>query len=167
MASLEREIWEYDQRIVPETWEFVALSIMVLGMFAISFLIIQRRQRKIPIYKFYMKGLIAKITGSLIFCFIYLYYYGGGDTTSYFESSMAMANLFYQNPEKYFEALFNPPSHEANTLFNDQTGYPWSYLYYDSKTFMVVKLTSILTILTGKSYFLTSVLLAYFSYLGV
>jgi hypothetical protein len=114
-----------------------------------------------------MKGLMAKLFGSLIFCFIYLYYYGGGDTTSYFESSMAMAKLFYQSPFKYFEVLFNPPSPEAHSLFTDKTGYPWSYLYADPKTFMVVKLTSILTVLTGKSYFLTSVLLAYFAYLGI
>lgn len=165
--ALEREIWEYDQRIVPQTWEFVALTAVILALFIISFLITQKKQKVDLAYKFYMKGLLAKIAGSLVFCFVYLYYYGGGDTTSYFESSMAMANLFYQSPEKYFEALFSPPSHEANSLFNDKTGYPWSYLYYDSKTFMVIKLTSILTILTGKSYFLTSVLLAYFSYLGV
>lgn len=167
MASIGREIWEYDQRIVPETWEFVALSIALFGLFAISFLIVQKKKRENPVYKFYMKGLAAKISGSLIFCFIYLYYYGGGDTTSYFESSMAMAKLFHHSPEKYFQALFTPPSPEANTLFSDKTGYPWSYLYSDPKTFMVVKLTSILTILTGKSYFLTSVFLAYFSYLGV
>ena len=167
MALVWREIWEYDQRVVPQTWEFIALSVVILGLFIISFFITQKKKKQFPEYKFYLKGLVAKIAGSLVFCFVYLYYYGGGDTTSYFESSMAMANLFYQSPERYFEALFNPPSNEARTLFSDKTGYPWSYLYYDSKTFMVVKLTSILTILTGKSYFLSSVLLSYLSYLGV
>ncbi len=166
-AIVEREIWEYDQRIVVENWEFVALVILLLGIFMFSFLYAHKKSIKEPIYKFYIKGLFLKLLGSLIFCLIYLYYYQGGDTTSYFESSMAMAKLFYQSPSKYFEALFSPPSPEAHSLFNDRTGYPWSYLYFDSKTFMVVKLTSVLTILTGRSYFLTSILLAYISYLGV
>ncbi|MBN8696792.1 MAG: hypothetical protein J0L87_09690 [Bacteroidetes bacterium] len=167
MGLQEREIWEYDQRIVPETWEFVALAVLLLALLSFSFIYSQKKSIREPVYRFYMKGLIAKLFGSLVFCLIYLYYYGGGDTTSYFESSMAMAKLCYQSPSKYFEVLFNPPSPESHSLFTDKTGYPWSYLYADSKTFMVVKLTSILTVLTGKSYFLTSVLLAYFSYLGI
>jgi hypothetical protein len=168
MGLQEREIWEYEQRVTPETWEFVALPVLLLTIFAISFIIIQKNKHKNPVYqKFYMRGLLAKISGSLIFCFVYLYYYGGGDTTSYFESSMAMAKLCYQSPLKYLEALFTPPSPEAHSLFSDQTGYPWSYLYNDSKTFLVVKLTSIFTVITGKSFFLTSILLSYFSYLGI
>jgi hypothetical protein len=167
MGLQEREIWEYDQRIIVQEWEIVALPVLLAVLFIISFVLVQKKKKENPVYKFYMKGLMAKLAGSLIFCFIYLYYYGGGDTTSYFESSMAMAKLFYQSPFKYFEVLFNPPSAEAHSLFTDKTGYPWSYLYADPKTFMVVKLTSILTVLTGKSYFLTSVLLAYFSYLGI
>lgn len=166
-AIVEREIWEYDQRIVVETWEFVALIALLILIFTSSFLYAQRKSIKNPVYKYYIKGLTAKIIGSLTFCLIYLYYYGGGDTSSYFESSMAMAKLCYQSPSKYLEALFTAPSAEAHSLFSDQTGYPWSYLYFDSKTFMVVKLTSILTVITGKSYFLTSILLAYLSYLGI
>jgi hypothetical protein len=80
---------------------------------------------------------------------------------------MAMANLFYQDTEKYITVLFSQPTKEIRSLFSDRTGYPYTYLFYDPNTFMVIKLTSIFTILTSKSYFLSSVLLSYLSYFGI
>lgn len=118
-------------------------------------------------YKYYVFGLYARMLGVIFFCLIYIYYYKGGDTVAYFESSMAFANLFHSNPEAYFEALWRPPSVEARTLFSDQTGYPYTYLYYDEKTMIIIKLISPVTIITGKSYLISSIIISWISYIGV
>lgn len=166
LQIIAREVWEYEQRVILQTWEFVATPVLFLFLLGIGFLKAQSKIKQDFSYSFYVKGLAAKLTASLFFCFIYVYYYGGGDTTAYFESTMAMAKLFHQNPSDYFEVMISPPSAEIRSFFSGKTGYPYSYLFYDSHTFMVIKLTSIFTILTGKSYLLSSLLLAYFSYIG-
>ncbi len=167
MEIIAAELWEYDQKINVKFWEFALLPIYICITAIISFFYQKFKEVNHVHYKYFTSGLLIKILGSLTFVFIYLYYYGGGDTTSYFESSKAMANLFYKKPADYFTVLFSPPSDETRSLFTMQTGYPWSYLFYDSHTFMVVKLTSIITIITFKSYILTSVILATITYYGV
>ncbi len=63
--------------------------------------------------------------------------------------------------------MTSTPSVEIRSLFSDRTGYPYSYLFYDAHTFMVIKLTSIFTILANKNYFLTSILISSLSYYGI
>jgi hypothetical protein len=166
LQIIAREVWEYEQRVILHAWEFVATPVLLLFLLGISFMKIRKKIKQEPFYGFYMKGLIAKLLSALFFCLIYVYYYNGGDTTAYFESTMAMAKLFYHNPIDYYEVMTSAPSAEIRSYFSGKTGYPYSYLFYDSHTFMVIKFTSIFTIITGKSYLLSSLLLAYFSYAG-
>jgi hypothetical protein len=164
---IAREMWEYDQRVRVEWLDiFASFSVALLVLF-FAWMYQNRQMVKDPSYKHYMNGLAAKIFGTFFFCSIYVFYYQGGDTIAYFESSMAMANLFYQSPSKYFEVLFSTPTIEIRSLFTDKTGYPYAYLFYETHTFMVIKLTSVITILTNKSYFLSSLLISCASYYGI
>jgi len=159
-----RDEWEYDQFVKIEWLDiFGSCSAAILILFC-AMLYQNKKLLRNPTYKHYFNGLAAKIFGTFLYCSIYLFYYKGGDTTAYFESSMAMANLFYQSPEKYLEVMTSTPTIEIRSLFSDRTGYPYSYLFYDSHTFMVIKLTSIFTIIASKNYFLTSLLISSFSF---
>lgn len=162
-----RDLWEYDQKVRVEWLDIFATCSAAILILFFALLYQNRKSIKNPGYKFYLNGFAAKIFGTLFFCSIYVFYYGGGDTIAYFESSMAMANLFYQSPAKYFEVLFSAPSVELRSLFSDKTGYPYAYLFYESHTFMVIKLTSIVTVLTNKSYFLSSLIISSVSYFGI
>lgn len=162
-----RDVWEYDQKVRVEWVDLFGTATIAIVFLFIAFLYKNRQLIKDDSYKFYLNGLAAKIFGTYFFCCIYLFYYGGGDTIAYFESSMAMANLFYQSPTKYFEVMLSTPTIELRSLFSDKTGFPYAYLYYDSHTFMVIKLTSILTVITGKSYFMSSLILSCFTYYAV
>ena len=164
---IARELWEYDQKIKVDWWDIFATATVILVIIIGSFLYQNKKVIQKKPYNYFFKGMCAKLFGSVFFCSIYIFYYGYGDTVTYFESSMAMANLFYQSPEKYFEVMFSAPSPEIRSLFSDKTGYPYSYLFYDSHTFMVVKLTSIFSILTFKRYYFTSILIATASYLAI
>jgi hypothetical protein len=161
-----RDEWEYDNFI---KIEWIDIFSTIVAAIIVIFLAFLYKNKKLddPAYKFYMPGLGAKILGGMVYCSIYLFYYGYGDTIAYFESTNAMANLFYMDPTKYFEVMISEPSVEIRSLFTDRTGYPYGYMFYDSHTFMVIKLTSIFTILTGKSYFLTSLILACLSFYGL
>ncbi len=85
----------------------------------------------------------------------------------YYESSVPMTNLFWENPAGYFKVLFSAPTEELRSYFNYDTGYPYSYMYLESKTCMVIKLTSVLLIFGFKSYLITTVLLSSLAYYGL
>ncbi|MBN8692171.1 MAG: hypothetical protein J0L69_03190 [Bacteroidetes bacterium] len=161
------EMWEYDQRIRFEWIDIFATVGTAVLILIFSFLFQSRKLKLDKSYKHYMTGLAAKMAGTFFFCSIYLFYYKGGDTVSYFESTMAMVNLFYKDPSKYIEVMLSPPSVETRSLFDDKTGFPYSYMFFDSHTFMVIKITSIFSLLTSKSYFLTSLLISYLSYFSI
>ncbi len=162
-----RDEWEYNQFVKIEWLDIFGSMVAALLILFIAFLYKNKKLMQDPAYNYYLKGMGAKIIGAMFFCSIYLFYYGYGDTIAYFESTNAMANLFYQAPTKYFEVMFSEPTVEIRSLFSDKTGYPYGYMFYDSHTFMVIKLTSVITILTGKSYFLTSLILSAISYYGM
>jgi len=162
-----REQWEYDVRVRLEWMDVSAAFTTAFLILIFAFMYQSRKQRKDPAYKYFLPGLIAKIFGTFVFCSIYLFYYDGGDTISYFESSMAMVNLFYKSPGNYFEVMISAPNAEMRSLFDDKTGYPYAYMFFDSHTFMVIKITSIFSILTGKSYFLTSLIISLLAYFGI
>jgi len=137
----------------------------------IILIVAYRRQQKMrplhPEYRFFLPGLMAKFFGSLVFAFIYIFYYKGGDTFNYYEAARAMSNLAEVDVLDFFKVLFSEPSMENLSLFTSHTSYPPTFIYFDSKTFMVVRLISPLVILTGKSYLLSTILLSYFSFFGI
>ncbi|MCB0794454.1 MAG: hypothetical protein KDB88_06925, partial [Flavobacteriales bacterium] len=118
-------------------------------------------------YKYLLWGLFAKVIGAVFFAIIYAYYYRGGDTMSYFFSSVAMGNLAIADPLAYIKVLFGDNTLENIQYFTKETGKPFDFVYYDDRTFMVVRLISPITLLTFNSFLLTTVLVASASYVGV
>ena len=121
-----------------------------------------------PEYKYFVKGLWFKIIGVIAFVSIYLFYYGGGDTITYFRGSRALGNLLIQDFSKGFAVLFNTDSYyNSFSSFNYETGFP-PWHYFDNKnTFFICRLTALLYLLGSKSFLITSFLTSVFSYIGI
>ena len=58
-----------------------------------------------PLYRFYTRGLALKLLGGMMVCFIYLFYYGGGDTIGFYKSARLLARLGFVNQETFFSVL--------------------------------------------------------------
>ena len=56
-------------------------------------LIIKNNNQKNEDYKYLVRGVIFKLIGVFCFCCIYIFYYAGGDTISYFQGSKVIVNL--------------------------------------------------------------------------
>jgi hypothetical protein len=118
-----------------------------------------------PIYKFYVRGLMMKVLGSIGLCFIYVLYYGGGDTTGFYDSSLLLSKLFSFSPETFFSVL-------GGDLSNDNLAEFVTYklccpqYYRDPQSFSVVRLAGLLNFFGLFSYFTTSMLFAALSYGG-
>ena len=158
-----------------EFWEWIAIPAFIA---IIYFLGARYKIKKIgrnPEYKYFLSGLMFKVFAGLFFGLIYVFYYGGGDTISYYSSAIPLSKLFWENTIDYFDVIFysdqiteqySQMEWEAFTfnVFTPTTGVPLSFISHDPKTFMVSKLTSPLLIVCGNSYFLTTIVLSMLTY---
>jgi hypothetical protein len=151
-------------RIQP--WEILALPFYLLIIYIIANRIKRKRIDENPLYKFYVWGLFAKIIGGIGLVIIYMYWWNGGDTTSYYESALAMKNLLVSSPADWFVNEFGKNTYDNFFLFSYDTGYPLKYMYFDPKTFMVIRLVNPLLLFSFSSYLLTTVLLDWLAYAG-
>ena len=118
-----------------------------------------------PYGHYFNKGLIAKFIGVYLFCSIYLFYYQGGDTLNYFSGIKAFVDIFWQSPAKYFSLLIE---NEDYVYFADfwyyQVDLPPKYMIKDPRTLLVIKLTSLISIIGLGGFYSTSIFLAILSY---
>ena len=148
-------------------WELLALPFYLLIIYFIASSIKKRKIAGNPDYKYYVWGLFAKIAGGISFVFIYLYVYKGGDTTAYFESSMAMRNLLSNSAYDWFQNEFGGANWDHFSLFSYDTGYPLPYMYFDPQTYMVIRLVNPILLVTFSSYLLTTIILDWIAFAGV
>jgi len=166
MIPLVQLLYHGDVRI--EFWEY-GLSLVYIGFLYLYF----ARRKNLELkkgateYRYYVWGMMAKVSGGAVFSLIYFYYYQGGDTMSYFYSAVSMSKLAVIDPGGYLQVLFGENSEENRRLFSMETGFPYAYVYNDKRTFMVIRLTSLLAIATFNSYLVSTVLVASFSFFGI
>ena len=121
----------------------------------------QRKIVNFPYYKYFSKGLIIKVLGGVLFCLIYALYYKGGDTVHYYEGIIAMNKVFVNNPLNFIKILFLDGTDEfTRTCFWHVKTYPPIFMLEDSRTFLVIKLSSILSIPALNGFLATTILLA-------
>lgn len=119
-----------------------------------------------PYYKFFTRGLYIKILGTIGFCFVYTYYYKGGDTIGYFESTRAFSNLLMKRPADFVSVYFSGSSTSGMNTFDPYTGYPWGYLYFEDRTLFTIKVITPVVFLCFNSYLLSSIVLSVITYSG-
>ncbi|TND09362.1 MAG: hypothetical protein FD123_1324 [Bacteroidetes bacterium] len=157
----------YFGQMTIEAWEFMLLPIYIFMILAVAWSYTRRKKKLLPQYRYYIPGLLVKLFGASIVCCIYVFYYHGGDTVHYWESGMALTNLFSKNPGHYFETLFGDNTLDKVFYFDEHTGLPIGFIFYDDQTFSVVRMTAPLLFVTFKSFLLQSVMVAWLSYFGI
>lgn len=160
----EVESLSYIKTIHPFEW--VMLGIYLIVILAISFAVQYMGKRRDPIYRYYMGGLAAKLFSAVGFCLIYIYYYNGGDTVSYYETARSMTNLALSRPDDFFTMYFQKGSMTTYMIFDNQTGYPWPYMFFEENTCFVAKLLVPVLLVSFKSYLVSTVVLSWICYNG-
>ena len=123
----------------------------------------KNRVQNQEIRKYYMLNFWYKIFMSSIFAAVYLFYFGGGDTTAYWNGGVVLNNVMFEDFGHYIESLLNPPSEELRSLhFNRDTGFPPGWIYREEEAWFVCKVVSIISLFTFKSYFAGTFVFSYF-----
>lgn len=162
-------MWVFGQGYVGiEYWEWALGTVYLLLLYIYFARVKNVNIKKYPEYRHFLWGLWAKVFGGVAFSLIYFYYYGGGDTIMYFYSAVSLSKMAtLMDVPSYLEVLFGPNDQEHLSLFNDRTGWPFAYMYFDSRAYFVVRLISPLVMASFNSYLITTVILASWSYFGV
>ena len=114
------------------------------------------------IRKYYIRNVLFKFGFALSFSMVYLLYYGGGDTTAYWDGAITLNKLFFNSPAQYFEHLMSEPTTALKSLhFNVDTGYPPGWIYREPEAWFICKLASIVSFFTFRSYFAGTLIFAY------
>jgi hypothetical protein len=151
-------------------YEFSFLEVLLAPIYIIVILTFARKIQgenidKNPAYNFFLKGLYLKIIGAISLCIVYLFYYGGGDTLNYMADTQVFLRLGSNDLSVFFDILFNGISKESYSNFNSSIGFP-EYNYTKTTEWIVIRYSTLFSLIGLKLYIPTSILLAYFSYLG-
>lgn len=116
-------------------------------------------------YKYFTYGMLARIGIGLFFGFIYLFFYGGGDTFYYFRGAESLVKLGYiKDFSAFFKILLGDLSPELY-LFDWQTGHP-TY-FKDPNSFAVCRFMVPFYILGMGSFWGTLLVMNAFLYIPI
>jgi hypothetical protein len=149
--------------------DFLVLLIYSIPVFLILLMIKRRNEELNPAYKYFLMGFSAKMFFALVFTFIYLFYYQGGDGVAYFWSSRAMSNLLLLNPKPALSIIFfDNRTWENWQCFNAETTFPMGRYYFQmGDSFGVVRFTSLFMLPAFNLWLPCLLLLNLFLYRGV
>ena len=151
-----------------DMWDFILVPIYFGLIMFVAYYIKNKYISRYPEFKYFTWGLAVKCLGSMAFGLIYVFYYGGGDTTNYYKGAVALANLASLNFQGFWDILVNNElSWEAYCLFTPETGYPPWYMWKDPGTFSVSRFSSLFAIIGFNSFWVMGILAACFSYIGI
>ena len=91
---------------------YVSIYDISIGLIYMIILIIITNSRKNNILdgaikKYYVRNVLFKFFFAISFAVVYLIYYGGGDTTAYWDGAITLNKLFFKSPSNYFEVMIN------------------------------------------------------------
>ena len=131
----------------------------------LTFSFYKRNQiQNLEIKKYYIRNILFKFSFAIFFSIIYIVYYGGGDTTAYWDGAVTLNKLFFSAPVDYFNHLISEPTNALRAMhFSADTGYPPGWIYREPEAWFVCKLTSIVSIFTFRSYFAGTLIFAFFT----
>jgi hypothetical protein len=114
--------------------------------------------------KYFIPALSLKIIGAIALGLIYQYYYGGGDTFTYFNlGSKYIWHAFLDSPILAIKLIFAGDEYIPET-------YQYAskiYTYGDSASYFIVRIAGVFDIITLHTYSATAVLFAVFSFTGM
>jgi hypothetical protein len=143
--------------------DFLITPLILLIIYVVAYLVRPLVTDEIN-RRYFIPGLSVKILGALALGFIYQFYYGGGDTFTYFHlGSRHVWEAFMKNPGVGIKLLLAGTDYHPDT-FQYATKI---YTYGDLSSYFVVRVTALFDLLTFHTYSATACLFAVASFSGL
>lgn len=134
-------------------------------IYFVSGYIQQKNEVTKPLYKWYRKGLLVKVFGAISVCIVYQFYYNGGDTSNYYETTKAIMSLLFKDSNVFWKVLLNGEATQEHYSYFDSATLP--VYWHDKASLFVSRLITPLYVLSFQSFVVMSVLLSWICYSGV
>jgi hypothetical protein len=145
-------------------WEYPAFVFVLFVTYLLARNKVKNTLAKQPEMQYFMPGLFAKIIGGFMFACIYVFYYQQGDTTSFYECSLAFCKLFQTDFNAFITVLLGDGTQEMKSYFTSETGEPMMYMFGESSTRFVIKILIPFLLLAGHSYFIATAFISIFTF---
>ncbi len=157
----------YFGKIDFQWWEYFVIPLLFFLGYFIATRVKSRNIKEYPEYKYLVRGFLFKAICGLGFGVIYVFYYKGGDTINYYQSTLPLMNVMSSDFGDFLQIyMHNTDSQEVlYNVFDQDTGFPLYFIFSDSRTFMVCKLTLPFMLFGFKSYFATTLLISMITYI--
>lgn len=127
-------------------------------------LAIYLKNSKNPDYRYFIPHFCWKIFLGIAFATFYVYTYGSGDTTAYYQGAECLKNLALENPGNYFKEIISGPSTDLlPSYYNSRTGIPPIWIYKEPNSWFICKLASFFAFFTFKSYLALNLIFSFIS----
>ncbi len=124
-----------------------------LVLFSLIAILVYLKNKENPEYRYFLPHFFWKIFMGFSMAYVYIYNYGGGDTTAYWQGANTLNNLCYESPLNYLTEIFNPARKGyIPHFYNHTTGIPPVWIYNEPNSWFVCKLSSPLSFFAFKSY---------------
>ncbi len=130
--------------------------LILVNLFVISLLALklQPGDKRLRIY--YWSGLTLKLIAGVCLGLVYMYYYSGGDTFTFYTKSLFLSEFAKQDFWKYVDFLWS----------SDASINVWTQLPDKPRALFIVKLISVVNLISGDSYWIASLYFSFLSFLG-
>lgn len=151
---------------IPDIWAFdYILAFIYVLILSLVFFTYQNKKSEIDFnYEYFMKAFYIKILGGLGFMFLTVYYWGGGDTYSYYNTGRDMLSYILEEPTERYKLFFSSP--ENMNWYKYKFAYNRHQFLNSSANFSTVKITAIVNLLGFQSYVVSTVIFSVLSFLG-
>ncbi len=154
MTSYQKDIFDWSELLL---YLLYVIIVLVIGMF-----IKNKYQEERSEYRYFLKGMLVKMLGALIFISVYLFYYGDGDTFLYFKGGRELVRVFLDNPLEYFRLLFSSVDFDADLMYiKERVSYAKS-----SEEWFTVKMASFMNMLAINRFSVASLLTSLVGFYG-
>lgn len=144
----------------------ISLGIVYIIIFLFLALLLKKLKVKTNnVYKYFIPALSLKFFGGILFAFISIYYYKGGDTFVFFNAAEGLRQTIFNNVDQAITIYFLDAKDFKPAIHTFAPNY--NYILNSKDVFAMVKITSIFNLFSFGSYFVSNILMAIFSFLGL
>jgi hypothetical protein len=145
--------------------DYVVLPFVLAFIYGIAY---KYRNKHYPVNhpwrKYFLPGLTVKVFGAVFITFVYVYYYGGGDTIEYYVQSKIINSSFNESFDKWIKLILRIPGRLDAEYYTYTSQLIW---YDDPGSYAVCSITAFLSFFTLGTYLPAAVLFAAISFTGV
>jgi len=132
----------------------IIMTIMWLVISIVILQFIKGLNREKEYYKYYMWNFYFHLFFAVTYSIYYIFFVQGGDCVAYWDASLRLTNLLYQNPENYFHELFQyQGSKDYINYYNNVTGIPPDWIAKEREGYFCAKIYSFFNPFTQGSFF--------------